>query len=124
MIFRSGDKGDRFYIILSGSVGVHIKLPSPSNPAEHVLSRINQLKQGASFGEIALLEDCLRTATIIAGEEGVELAYMLKSKYQQLISQDQKIRLEQKIDFLKQYAFFRGNCLLAASLLQLAGTRC
>jgi len=33
VLFRAGDKGDKFYIILAGSVGVYIKLPSLTDPS-------------------------------------------------------------------------------------------
>ena len=28
VLFRAGEKGDKFYIVLSGTVGIYIKLPS------------------------------------------------------------------------------------------------
>lgn len=109
VLFRAGDKGDKFYIILSGSVGIFIKLPSKANPSQHELVKVNEIRTGAAFGEIALMEDCNRTATIIAGANGAELAYMVKRDYQQILGQEQKMKLKLKIEYLKQYPFFKGN---------------
>jgi MFS family permease len=54
-VFGEGDSGDRFYVIEEGTVEVTIR-------GEHV----RDLGPGDSFGEIALLRDLPRTATIVA----------------------------------------------------------
>jgi MFS family permease len=54
-VFREGDDGDRFYVIESGSAEVSIG-------GEFVRT----VTTGGSFGEIALLRDVPRTATVVA----------------------------------------------------------
>jgi MFS family permease len=54
-IFNSGDEGDRFYVIDQGSVEIHVDSAKPV-----------ELGRGEFFGEIALLRDVPRTATVTA----------------------------------------------------------
>lgn len=60
VIFREGDEGDGIYIIDSGEVSVS---------RQGIL--INTLSEGAYFGELALLAEIPRFATITALSEGV-----------------------------------------------------
>jgi len=56
-IFRQGDHGDHFYVIEDGRVRVEIDG-----------QQVNDLWPGEAFGEIALLRDVPRTATVTAEE--------------------------------------------------------
>ncbi|MEA5419168.1 mechanosensitive ion channel domain-containing protein [Spirulina sp. CCNP1310] len=60
VLFKEGDRGDAFYIVLSGSVDV---------VAQKINKHLATLKEGSFFGELSLMLGIPRTATVIAKEE-------------------------------------------------------
>ena len=67
VLFREGERGDRMYVILNGTVTLH-KIVDDHE------TELGQLESGAYFGEMALIGDALRTATVVAASEVEYLA--------------------------------------------------
>jgi CRP-like cAMP-binding protein len=61
-IIRRGDRGDHFYLVESGEVEAQLD------------DRVALLERGEGFGEIALLRDVPRTATVVARTDAQLLA--------------------------------------------------
>jgi len=59
VIFRQGDKGDRLYILVDGEVEVVVA--NPGGAEETILAHLGP---GECFGEMALVSDNLRMATV------------------------------------------------------------
>jgi len=71
VIFKHGDQGNYFYIIESGKVSVRV--PFTDANGESKISERASLSSGEYFGEISLMMDAPRTATIVASKPSVLL---------------------------------------------------
>lgn len=76
-VFKQGDAGDNFYIIKSGELERHIRHPRPNrngadqqrgdlSPDDETSSLAKTLNPGQSFGELSLMYNAPRAATIRA----------------------------------------------------------
>lgn len=63
LIIREGDHDGRLFVIISGEVEV---LKDMAGPAER---RLRTLRSNNYFGEMALLDDYVRTASVIAKQD-------------------------------------------------------
>lgn len=89
-IIRQGDDGDAFYVMEQGVVDV----------AEEGVHKTT-LSGVISFGEIALLYGCPRSATLRA-RKFCKLWYIGRTAFRAITSQHKRKRLEDKIESLKK----------------------
>ncbi len=82
-IIRQGEIGDKFYLISSGEVSVNVKKGLGRK-------KVASLGDGDFFGEMALVTELPRTATIIA-ETPVELFVLYKRDFKKILMKNQKI---------------------------------
>jgi len=86
-IIRQGDVGDKFYLLQKGAVDVIV---NEGQPAQQLLSTLGP---GQFFGEVAIVEDTARTATIVA-REAVEVYTLQKAEFQQALAGSETMREE------------------------------
>lgn len=79
------DLGENLYIILKGRVGVYLNSFGDKN------LKVATLEEGNLFGEMSLLENLPRSATIIALEEGATVIQIDKIHFYTLIVQDYEV---------------------------------
>ena len=121
-IFYEGDLGDSFYVILSGQVKVSVSSPEGQEAILVILDA------GESFGELALLDEQPRSATIEATRPA-EVLVMRKDEFHRLIHQHPDValallrvmarRLRDTDQFLQDAAFLDVAERLAKKLLAL-----
>eukprot|EP00359_Climacostomum_virens_P011557 CAMPEP_0204902690 /NCGR_PEP_ID=MMETSP1397-20131031/3817_1 /ASSEMBLY_ACC=CAM_ASM_000891 /TAXON_ID=49980 /ORGANISM="Climacostomum Climacostomum virens, Strain Stock W-24" /LENGTH=510 /DNA_ID=CAMNT_0052071227 /DNA_START=205 /DNA_END=1737 /DNA_ORIENTATION=- len=109
-IFEMGDPSDAFYIILKGSVSVLVlkkdySKGSKNTGVEYLKETI--LNAGASFGELGLLKNITRTATVTSRETSV-LAVLTKTEFDHIISGIENTRLSQIVDYLQSIPIFHS----------------
>ena len=79
VIFREGDRGDRLYVVLHGEVEVFRQVPGQGEVT------LAKLGAGECFGEIALISDTPRTATVRSAS-AVNLLAVDRDAFQALFS--------------------------------------
>lgn len=110
-VFRRGEHGDKFYIILSGSVqvhvpsktaqcpnGLHVNVENCDCPNRPVESHVH-LTRGEAFGELALQSDQPRAASIQATEH-TELLVTKRRDYEENAGLHHKEFIEQRVQYL------------------------
>jgi ATP-binding cassette subfamily B protein len=102
VIVREGDAADAFYVLLSGNARVVKRGPSGDEVP------LNVLKPGDYFGEIGLLEDTTRTATVRASGD-VEALRLAGSVFTALVRTNPGLReaLELSVREHHLWSFFR-----------------
>ena len=84
-VFREGDPGDRFYIIARGRVSVWVNTPDGGS------KQIRSMDDGDHFGEIALMEDTPRTATVRTSTDCIFLT-LARDPFLKLLQREAKLR--------------------------------
>jgi anion transporter len=87
VIFRQAEPGDAFYLVATGSVGVYST--GRSSAAE---TRVKTLQAGEPFGEMALLTNSPRTATIKA-ETDCEVLRLDRNSFLDLVREQPSVAL-------------------------------
>jgi putative peptide zinc metalloprotease protein len=99
-IVRQGERGDRFYVVRSGTFEVTVE----GDGGEH--RRIRKVERGRSFGEVALLERTTRTATVRALEPSQVFA-LDKGTFDRVIAERMEVAEEMRND-LRSVALIRS----------------
>jgi ABC-type lipoprotein export system ATPase subunit/CRP-like cAMP-binding protein len=108
-IVRQGERGDKFYILLSGKADIYLNMPGGSELF------VNQLKPGQYFGEMALLGNGIRAATVKASSEGPVSVVALDEKAFNSLLDDSRSLREELIGLVEKRSIY--NQLRTASSL-------
>ena len=105
ILFKQGQIGQAFYILMSGTCDVIVSTPeTDAQGSEGIV--VNTLGSGAAFGERALESDEGRSATIVTGDDLTELLVISKDDYHLLIAELVAREKQEKFDLLrKTHAF-------------------
>ena len=97
-VFQEGSVGTKFYILLQGTCSVYIHSSCQSSP-------VSQYVQGDSFGELALLHNKPRAASIKCATD-VHLAVLEKEDYVRILAKAHETALNKKAEFLHELPMF------------------
>jgi len=80
-IVKEGESGDVFYLIRSGHVKISTRgMRNQGEPVE-----LGSMGEGSFFGEVSLLTDKPRTATVVA-EDGLELMELTRDDFRSIVT--------------------------------------
>lgn len=83
---RQGDMGDSAYIIIEGSVGIVVSTPNGD-------ARVAEARENDIVGEIAILCDVPRTATVVADRD-VEVLKISKELFFRMVEEFPRMAVE------------------------------
>lgn len=82
VIFRQGDPGNCMYDIVWGSVGVYAEYGTPNE------KKLAELRPGDFFGEMGLLEQSPRSATVVALEDDTQVSAIMESDFRDYFAEN------------------------------------
>nr|KAG5689565.1 hypothetical protein BaRGS_022068 [Batillaria attramentaria] len=106
VVLRQGHYGQDFYFIFSGSVFIQIDLVD-AKTGEVTPSTENIIRSGESFGEIALLGDGTRSASVVC-REPTELCRIDKDTFLDICPALFEQQLQEKIQFAREFKLFEN----------------
>ena len=113
-IFKEGEYGDKFYILLKGEAKVLITLKQND---QLIQKEVLTYKDGSTFGELALTDNKPRAASIQTNTES-HFAVLDKFNYNRILSSLLNSKRTELIEYLKQHSYFKQ--LTKVSLLKLS----
>ena len=95
LIMMRGQFSDGLSVVKAGKVIVYVRM----NPKAKDMTAVAELRPGAFFGEMSLLEDRMVEATLKAGEDGTEILTIPQQPFRAMLGQQpaMKAAIEQKI---------------------------
>ena len=106
VVIRQGDIGFNFYFILSGSVLVEMQ-EKDQRTGRKLNMIVGELSSGAAFGELALLHDDRRRATIVC-KEFSEFLKVDKPDFDEVLKKNYEREWIERMEYFKTNPLFDG----------------
>ena len=106
VVIRQGDIGFNFYFILSGSVLVEMQ-ETDQRTGKKINMIVGELSSGAAFGELALLHDDRRRATIVCKEYS-EFLKVDKPDFDEVLKKNHEKEWKERMNYFKEHSLFKG----------------
>ena len=80
IIFEENSRGDELYVIVAGKIDIQLDPSLIGGDASQGSQTITTLKRGQSFGEVALVDQGIRSASARCGQQDTELVIIPRDK--------------------------------------------
>lgn len=119
VLIRQGDEGDCLFLLEAGEVDVFVARPTiDSSFSSDKGSKVASLGPGALFGELALMHQAPRAATVIATSSVAKLWQLDREPFRMLLVLDSEQRYQMYQGWLREVEAFK--CLNNYELMQLS----
>ena len=106
VVIRQGDIGFNFYFILSGSVLIEME-EKDHRTGKNLNMIVGELSSGAAFGELALMHDDRRRATIVCNEYS-EFLKVDKPDFDEVLKKNHEREWAERMEYFKEHPLFEG----------------
>jgi CRP-like cAMP-binding protein len=106
VVFHKGTHGDSFCIVLRGAVSVLVPQSGSRLSDIGSLRQVGVLMEGQTFGELSLLQNRDRAATIVAREKTC-LGVLSKEDFDRILRMQEERRLHAKVQFFQSLPAFQ-----------------
>ncbi|TEA21953.1 cAMP-dependent protein kinase regulatory subunit [Colletotrichum sidae] len=101
-VISQGDAGDYFYVVEKGSFDVYVNEKGTLQPGpEGMGEKVGTIQAGGSFGELALMYNAPRAATVISAEPGCTLWALDRLTFRRILMESTFSRRRMYEDFLR-----------------------
>ncbi|KAI0594657.1 regulatory subunit of protein kinase A [Biscogniauxia sp. FL1348] len=102
-VITQGDAGDYFYIVEKGSFDVYVNPSGALQPGpEGMGNRVGTIQAGGSFGELALMYNAPRAATVVSAEQGCTLWALDRVTFRRILMESTFARRRLHESFLEE----------------------
>ncbi|KAI0842598.1 camp-dependent protein kinase regulatory subunit [Hypoxylon sp. FL0890] len=102
-VITQGDAGDYFYIVEKGSFDVYVNESGSLQPGPEGMGiRVGTIQAGGSFGELALMYNAPRAATVISAEPGCTLWALDRVTFRRILMESTFARRRLYESFLEE----------------------
>lgn len=102
-VISQGDAGDYFYVVEKGSFDVYVNSSGAIQPgADGMGSKVSHIEAGGSFGELALMYNAPRAATVVSAEGGCTLWALDRVTFRRILMESTFARRRMYESFLEE----------------------
>ncbi|KZL84102.1 camp-dependent protein kinase regulatory subunit [Colletotrichum incanum] len=102
-VISQGDAGDFFYVVEKGSFDVYVNSSGNLQPGpEGMGQKVGTIQAGGSFGELALMYNAPRAATVISAESGCTLWALDRLTFRRILMESTFARRRMYESFLEE----------------------
>jgi cAMP-dependent protein kinase regulator len=102
-VISQGDAGDYFYVVEKGSFDVYVNPAGSLQPGvDGMGDQVGNIQAGGSFGELALMYNAPRAATVVSAEQGCTLWALDRVTFRRILMESTFARRRMYESFLEE----------------------